>query len=62
MLILFVSYLGLVRGHQVQLYHVEDSTFDQAIDSYSPGVAPDAKILSHSCLGLRDFPPTGNPN
>ena len=59
---IIVSYLGLVRGHQVQMYHVEDSTFDHAIDSYSPGVTLDAKLLSHSCLGLRDFPPTGNPN
>lgn len=55
--VILVLLSGMIRGYPVQIFHVEDSTFNQAIDSYSPGVALDAKILSRSCLSLRDFPP-----
>lgn len=53
---LFVT-TGMIRGYPVQIFHVEDSTFSQAIDSYSPGISLDAKSLLNSCLSLRDFPP-----
>ena len=48
---------GVIRGFPAQIYHVEDSVFNQAIDSYCPGVAIDGKDLSRSCLAFRDFPP-----
>lgn len=41
----------------MQIFNVKDSTFNQAIDSFSPGISLDAKSLSNSCLSLRDFPP-----
>ena len=47
----------MIRGYPVQIFHVEDTTFGQAIDSFSPGISLDAKSLSNSCLSLRDFPP-----
>lgn len=47
----------MIRGYPVQIFQVEDSTFSQAIDSYSPGISLDAKSLLNSCLSLRDFPP-----
>lgn len=53
----FCLVLGLIRGYPVQIFHVEDSSFNQAIDSFSPGITLDAKSLSNSCLSLRDFPP-----
>jgi RNA recognition motif-containing protein len=53
----FVVCLGTIRGYPVQIFNVKDSTFNQAIDSFSPGISLDAKSLSNSCLSLRDFPP-----
>ena len=51
---------GSIRGYPVQLFHVDDSVYNCAIDSFSPGVTLDSKVLSHSCLALRDFPPNGS--
>lgn len=41
------------------MFHVEDSTFNQAVDSYSPGCAVDPRSLSQQCLALHKFPPFG---
>lgn len=57
LLMISMMNLGMIRGYPVQIFHVEDSSFSQAIDSYSPGVNLDVKSLSNSCLSLRDFPP-----
>ncbi|KAK4017416.1 RNA-binding protein 12 [Daphnia magna] len=53
---------GMIRGYPVQIIHVKDSAFNQAIDSFSPGISLDAKSLSNSCLSLRDFPPVAAPH
>ena len=49
---------GLVRGSPVQICHVEDVAYSQAIDSFTPGMS-DIKNLPPSCLAFRDFPPLG---
>lgn len=52
----------MIRGYPVQIFHVKDTTFNHAIDSFSPGISLDTKSLSNSCLSLRDYPPVAAPH
>lgn len=36
---------------------MEDRVFEEAIDSFSPGIQVDVKSLRNCCLAFRDFPP-----